>query len=243
MDILSLLSLALAPGLAICIFIYWQDRFEKEPMRLLSLSFFLGMVSTIPAILLSKLGAMIGLNHESDSLIFSLISCILGIGLTEEYSKYFFVRYEAFKRDAFNEPFDGITYGVMVAMGFATLENVLYVFGAESEDGGGMTVGWLRMFTAVPSHATDGIIIGYFLGLEKYKGVKNFGLIGLGLAAVLHGFYDFFLFNSHVPGLILGALVSLILGIRYSLKAIKLHQQGSPFNPANNKSENVIEKE
>lgn len=233
MDILSLTSLALAPGLAICIYIYWQDKFEKEPLRLLILSFFLGMVSTIAAVLLSSLGEMIGLDHESDSLIFSFISCVLGIGLTEEYSKYVFVRYEAFKREAFNEPYDGITYSVMVAMGFATLENVMYVFNAESENGGGMTVGWLRMFTAVPAHATDGIIIGFFLGLEKYKGVKGLGLIGLALAAVLHGCYDFFLFNSHVPGLVIGALVSLILGVRYSLKAIKIHQLGSPFNPAN----------
>ena len=47
-----LVALALAPGLAIMIFVYWKDKFEKEPKQLLALSFLLGALSIIPAIIL-----------------------------------------------------------------------------------------------------------------------------------------------------------------------------------------------
>jgi RsiW-degrading membrane proteinase PrsW (M82 family) len=230
MNPIALLSLAIAPGLAIGVYVYWQDKFDKEPLHLLLLSFFYGMLSVIPAVLLSELGTALGFDPESSSLGFSLLSCVIGIGLVEEYSKYLFVRYGAYRRNAFNEPYDGITYSVMVSMGFATLENVLYVFNSEAEDGGGMSTGILRMFTAVPAHATFAIIIGYYLGQAKHNQQPAVGIIGLFLAALLHGVYDFFLFNSNRPGLVLGALLSLLIGLGYSRKAIRLHQQASPFN-------------
>ena len=233
MGALQLLALSIAPGLAICIYIYWQDRFEKEPLKLLFTSFFLGIISVIPTLLLSTVAEWLGSNPGSESLLISLMSCILGIGLVEEYCKYIFVRYDAYKKNAFNEPYDGITYSVMVSMGFATLENILYVFGAESESGNGGLIGIMRMFTSVPAHASFAVIVGYHLGLAKYDNRKNHGLTGLAVASVLHGLYDFFLFNSHIPGMVLGALVSLYFGIRYSLKAIRLHQSASPYYGSN----------
>ena len=134
-------------------------------------------------------------------------------------------RYFLFPRRAFNEPFDGITYCVMISMGFATIENVMYVMD------GGVTTALLRMVTAVPAHATFGIIMGYYLGLKKFDSENRYyGLKALGFAALLHGAYDFFLFINYYPGMAIGALLSLRYGIIFSRKAIKLHQQASPFN-------------
>ena len=124
---MKLALLTLAPSIAICIFIYWQDKFEKEPRRLLLTSFLLGMLSVIPTLLLSAVGQSLGFEPFSNDIVWSLISCIIGIGLVEEYCKFFFVRFHAYQKPAFNEPFDGITYSVMVAMGFATVENIMYV--------------------------------------------------------------------------------------------------------------------
>lgn len=168
-----------------------------------------------------------GFVHESTNLIWSLASCVLGIGLVEEYSKYFFVRYYAYKKPAFNEPFDGITYCVIVSMGFATIENFMYVF----QHGFGTAV--LRMFLSVPAHAVFGVIMGYHLGLQKHYGKKHAGAYGLMLAAGLHGLFDFFLFQSYIPGMFLGALASFYFGVRYSLRAIKMHNDLSPFNGKN----------
>lgn len=218
-----LAALAAAPGLAISIFIYWKDKFDREPKRLLIRSFFLGALSTIPAIILSLAGQVLGLDPGSDQLMWSLISCIVGIGLTEEGAKYFFVRYFAYRNKAFNEPFDGITYSVMVAMGFATLENFLYVFEY------GIQTAVIRMFLSVPAHAVFGVIIGYYLGHQKCGTLKGAGPAGLILASVLHGLFDFFLFNDQITGSFLGAIASFYLGVRFSLRAIRQHQQRSPF--------------
>ena len=223
-------ALAAAPGLAICIYIYWKDKFDPEPRSLLVKSFFLGIGSVIMTLLISAIILpQFGFEHESTNLVWSLASCVLGIGLVEEYSKYFFVRYFAYEKSAFDEPFDGITYCVIVSMGFATLENFMYVF--QNEDG--FKVALMRMVFSVPAHAVFGVIMGYHLGLQKHYGRKSAGVYGLMLAAGLHGLFDFFLLQSYIPGLFLGAVASLFFGLRYSLRAIKMHSEISPFNGKN----------
>lgn len=217
-----LVALAVAPGLAISIYIFWKDKFEREPKQLLVWSFVLGMLSILPAMLL-ELFADKYFPHNERNIFQTALYAWFGVGLIEEGCKYFFTRNFAYKNKAFNEPFDGITYSVMVAMGFATAENILYVLE------GGMGVGIVRMFTAVPAHATFGIMIGYYLGIEKIVGRKYLGITGLLMATTFHAAYDFFLFVDYVPGMWIGAFVSLYYGIRFSLRAIKQHQQSSPF--------------
>jgi RsiW-degrading membrane proteinase PrsW (M82 family) len=217
-----LFALAIAPALAICIYIYWKDKFEKEPRRSLIWSFILGVASCFPAMALEGAAQQIGLD-KGRNIMTTAAYAFLGVGLVEEGCKYFFTRFFAYRSSSFNEPFDGITYSVMVAMGFAAFENVMYV------SNGGYSVALMRMVTAVPAHATFGIIIGYYLGLQKTKQMKYAGIKGLLLAAALHGSYDFFLFMNYLPGMWVGALLSLYIGLRFSMNAIKLHQLVSPF--------------
>jgi RsiW-degrading membrane proteinase PrsW (M82 family) len=112
-------------------------------------------------------------------------------------------------------------------MGFATLENVLYVYQY------GMATGIMRMFTAVPAHATFAIVMGFFLGKAKFahRQVLLYSITALLAASLFHGTYDYFLFISYVPGIWIGAVVSLVIGFVLSRKAIRLHQQISPFIP------------
>ena len=113
----------------------------------------------------------------------------------------------------------------MVGMGFATLENVLYVFEY------GASTGFLRMFTAVPAHATFAVLMGYFLGKAKFTRHKEitYSILALLIATAFHGSYDYFWFISYVPGIWLGGILSLIAALILSKKAILLHQQASPF--------------
>lgn len=223
MNALVLLTLAVAPGLTIMIFVYWQDKFERESIKLMFTSFLLGMVAIVPAIFLEEAG-MSWIPPVNETFRIFIMAFVV-VGCSEEICKYMMLRLHAYRKSEFNEPFDGITYSVMVSMGFATLENIFYVYQY------GMGNALLRMFTAVPAHATFGILMGYYAGLAKFRNNSlQLHLQGLLSAILLHGAYDFFLMLNSIPLIALGALVSLILGIRYSLKAIQLHQQISPFN-------------
>jgi RsiW-degrading membrane proteinase PrsW (M82 family) len=147
----------------------------------------------------------------------------------EEFSKFAFVRFILYRNKNFNEPFDGIVYAVMVSMGFATLENVFYVFNF------GYTTGVLRMFTAVPAHATFGILMGYYLGLAKFSHTRGLilTLVALLVPTAFHGAYDYFWFIAEIQNVYTGiwvcAIISLLVAFALSRKAIRLHQQASPF--------------
>ncbi|MBK9247306.1 MAG: PrsW family intramembrane metalloprotease [Ignavibacteria bacterium] len=226
MSFLVLMALAVAPGLAIAIYVYWRDKFEREPLSLMVKCFVLGMVSIIPAILLELLGTKVFGNYSPDNFFQTAFHAFVIVGLSEEWSKYLFLKGYAYRKSDFNEPYDGITYSVMVSMGFATLENIMYV--AQ----GGFEVAILRMFLSVPAHATFGVIMGYYVGLAKFRQHSlRLRMIGLFLAMLFHGAYDFCLFLNTVSYLVLGALASLIIGVVLSLKAIKHHAVYSPFNP------------
>lgn len=223
----SLLTLALAPAVAVMLYIYWKDTHEKEPLALLLKCFIGGMFSIIPAMLLEVLGGILGFGISNNSLG-TLFYAFGVVGFSEEISKYFFVRKLAYNHRAFNEPFDGIVYCVMVSMGFAALENVMYVFE------GGVPTAVARMFTAVPAHATFACIMGFFMGMAKFSGKNAFLLNSAGLfgAIFFHGAYDYFLFENNIPGIYSGAFVSLIVALLLSRSAIKIHQHNSPFKPS-----------
>lgn len=115
-------------------------------------------------------------------------SAFLCAAIPEEFFK-FRVLQKVSKNKAFDEPMDGIVYGAVASLGFATLENVLYCL-----DGGlGMVIA--RAFTAVPAHASFGAIMGYYFSKQHFSGSKV-GVFSKAyvIPMVLHGLYDYFLF-------------------------------------------------
>ncbi|MDO5971811.1 YhfC family glutamic-type intramembrane protease [Flavivirga aquimarina] len=223
---MNLLLLAIAPIFIIIIYIYFKDKYEKEPKRLLFYNVLLGAFISIAitSILYYASDFIIPLPNET-SIFQQFIKAFFVVGLIEEFSKYVIVRYYAQRHKEFDEPFDGIIYAVMVSMGFAATENILYVLH------GGYQTALIRAFTAVPAHATFGVLMGYFMGKAKFSNNKiSLNLIGLLAATMFHGAYDFFLFIDFVPGIWIGAFISLFIGIFFSQKAIKHHQKNSNFN-------------
>lgn len=234
---MQLLLLALAPGAAIILYIYLKDKHEREPLMLLLISFIYGALSTLATLAISLPLEMLILTKEED-VVHQFVNAFFKVALVEEFSKFFFVRFILYRNKNFNEPFDGIVYAVMVSMGFATVENIIYVF-----QYGAMT-GVLRMFTAVPAHAAFGVLMGFFLGKAKFTHRRQFwfSILALAAATVFHGAYDYFWFISYVPGIWIGAIISLVVGFILARKAIRLHQQASPFIEANQQPPFVQEK-
>jgi len=218
---MGLLALAIAPGIAICLFIYFKDKYNKEPWGLLFWLFVLGMFSVIPALfaetaLTKPVERMVG-----ESVFYTALFSYIIVGLSEELSKFLVLRYYAFKRKAFDDPFDGIVYAVMVGMGFATLENIGYV----------TNYGWgtalTRMFLSVPAHASFAVLMGYHVGLAKFDTARRSRYLVLAVfwPVLFHGTFDFFLFLGKSWLHIIGALLSFVVAVRLSLKLIRRKQK------------------
>ncbi len=224
-----LLALAIAPGIAISLYIYVKDQYNREPNLNLALSFMFGILCTMPAgltqmLLTVSLDAVI----PQKNIVHSLILAYPIVGLSEEFCKFFVLRYYAFPKKTFDEPFDGIVYGVFISMGFATLENIGYVF----QNGIGTAL--VRMFLSVPAHASFGILMGYFVGMAKFNYERRSEYLwkGLLIAIFFHGTFDFLLFLQEdaivtqfaSKGLLVaGAIASFLLATRLARKAIREH--------------------
>lgn len=224
MEVLILLILAIAPGFAIMIYMYLQDIHEPEPFGQLAKGFGYGVLSMLLATGVTYL-IYRSIHLDNHSFKDMAIKAFVVVAVIEEVSKFLFIRGILYRSDQFNEPFDGIIYSLMVGMGFALTENIIYVFNG---DGGTALV---RMFSAVPAHAVFAVIMGFFLGEAKleHKHTFLYGLAALVTATIAHGVYDYFLFISFVPGIWIGAVVSLIVGYFIARKAIEIHQDASPF--------------
>lgn len=223
------LALALAPTLAIVLFIIYRDKFDREPPTVLAGSFFYGMIATVPAIALEIGAGYFGLEKTIHG---TVIFVFFGVALVEEFVKFVPLRIYSFNRRSFDEPLDGIVHGVMVGLGFATLENLLYVY----QNGIGVAIA--RMFLSVPGHAAYGVIMGYFFGKAKFNYRNRLGLLltGLLVATFFHGLYDSCLFvsqkvadNTTKAILVLSALTTDIMAYIFAARLIRQHRRISRF--------------
>src|SRR5512137_2600832 len=148
----NLLFISLAPILIIAFYIYNRDKYEKEPIPLLLKALFAGILIVLPVVLIEKL-----LSYPSEmmeGLPAVAYTAFAVAALTEEGMKFLAFLFFFWNNRNFNEKFDGIVYSVYIALGFAGIENILYVYS------GGYGVGLIRAITAVPAHALFGIVMG-----------------------------------------------------------------------------------
>ena len=186
------LAAALLPCVLLGYYIFRKDSVESEPSGLLVKLFLLGCLSTVPAVILESVGmyilGMIGLSGT----LLVVIENFLVVGIAEEFSKRFMLRIGSWNDPAFNYLFDGVVYGVFVALGFAGLENIGYIMGF------GLEVAPIRGLAAIPLHAICGLFMGHFYGLEKAytrygyaDAARKSCFLSLLIPVLIHGFYDF----------------------------------------------------
>ena len=183
------LLITILPSLAILFYFIYSDKF-KEPRKIIIITFLLGVLITIPA---GYLNHYVMETFENNSRVNNaLIGGFFAGGLVEESLKFLVFYFYVLKEKAFNEPMDAIVYGVVVSLGFATLENYDYVFRiAEEYEMSPLDMAIGRAYTAVPMHALCGVIMGFYFGMYAFvSGGKNLSL-ALIVPYIFHGTYNF----------------------------------------------------
>lgn len=219
MEALKLIYLAAGPGIAIAVYLHYSDKWEREPHAMVARSFLFGALAWFPSYIYEDIfQTLFGLKNilaDPGSFAWWQIPfyAFFGVALSEELCKFLFLKGLIYDHREFNEPFDGIVYGGVMGCGFATLENLIYVIE------GGYGVGIVRMLTAVPGHAFEGMILGYFMGRAKFCPMPGKNLArGLLSVIFLHGAYDAIAF-THAPWAIYPVVAIVALGIYLGLKA------------------------
>lgn len=223
---MALLLLGLAPVLVILVYIYYRDKYEKEPLNLLMRGLIAGGGIVLPVVVVEFVLTKIG--KPITGLYSAAYTAFVVAAFTEEFFKFLAVILLFWRNPNFNERFDGIVYAVFVSLGFALVENLLYVY----QNGAG--VGFLRAFTAVPAHAMFGVIMGYRLALAKFVNYKKSYnvILAFVLPLLFHGIYDFLLMSQKTYLLIF--FVPLLVFMYYRANCrINETIKASIFKPTN----------
>lgn len=241
-----------------------EDKKNPEPKGKIIQVFLWGMLATVPALaaeiaLSCAFGFSCSLNNGFslysnplllNTVVSSLILVFAVTAITEETFKYLVVRAEVLKNKEFDEPVDAMIYSIVAALGFASAENVLFAF---NSGGNPFPVVTVRFFTAVLIHALAGGIIGYHIGRIKFEqmkknqflpGIKSTGrairfqLLGIFLAVLLHGVYNFLVgMGTNLAMLqIIGLIITAAFIISLAFDRLKSYALAAGSNFDYNKS-------
>ena len=203
---LMLLALALGPGVFWVWYFYHRDKYEPEPAALIVKIFLLGVLITFPVAIVEGL---FGLFIASQVVMGVIIAPIV-----EEYGKFWVVRRFAYQNVEFDEPMDGIVYAASTALGFASLENILYVFLAYMTSPS-LALGTIlvRAIFSVPGHALFSSVWGYALGRARFMAAeRREGIVlqGLVLGMVLHGIFNLLLISAEVVAYVMAIFILVL---------------------------------
>ncbi|MBM7661221.1 RsiW-degrading membrane proteinase PrsW (M82 family) [Bacillus mesophilus] len=183
---LGIITAGIAPGVALLSYFYLKDQYDSEPVSMVVRTFIFGAILVFPIMFIQYVLTEEQVIHSP------LMQSFLAAGLLEEFFKWFILFFIAYKHVEFDEIYDGIVYGASVSLGFATAENIIYLFAH------GVDIAMGRALLPVSSHALFGVIMGYYLGKSKFtfgSVKKRFLLWSLMIPFILHGLYNFIIYS------------------------------------------------
>ncbi|KGR79572.1 glutamic-type intramembrane protease PrsW [Ureibacillus manganicus] len=151
-----ILSAAIAPGLALFSYFYLRNQMSTEPRRTLFQAFIYGAFITFPIMFIQYV------LQEEGVFASPFIANVLFSSTIEEFFKWLVIFVVIYGHVEFDDPYDGILYGASVSLGFATVENVLYLLSF------GIDTAFMRAILPVSSHALYGVLMGYYFGKSKF---------------------------------------------------------------------------
>ncbi len=164
------LTLSFIPSLLLLRFLYKRDE-NPEPHGILLRTFFLGFAGAIPVLIITFPLAPFFYKFQNPMLA-AIYWSVFCAAIPEEIIKFLIILKYSSKKSAFDEPMDGIVYGVTASLGFATIESIMHI--AKT----GYAIALTRAIMAVPAHACFGAVMGYFIGMAHFhKKGKNCYLV------------------------------------------------------------------
>ena len=220
-----LLIASIAPAIIIMYLIYRHDT-VKEPISMLVKAFFGGVLSIAITLIITY--PILGIELNS-GVMKSFFDAFFKAGIPEELSKWLIFYWLIRKAKDFDQYYDGILYAIFISMGFALVENIMYVF----ENGMGTAI--VRSIISVPGHMLFAVPMGYYLSLSRFEtgaSARFHVFLSLAIPILLHGTFDFILMYSGAKGAVNSGLAVLLLLTfvtfdifmwRYGLRKIKEH--------------------
>jgi protease PrsW len=220
-----LLIASIAPAFIIMYIVYRHDT-VKEPLSMLAKAFFGGVLSIAITLIITYPILHIELNS---GVMKSFFDAFFKAGIPEELSKWLIFYWLIRKAKDFDQYYDGILYAIFISMGFALVENIMYVFE------NGMTTAIVRSIISVPGHMLFAVPMGYYLSLSRFEtgaSARFHVFLSLAIPILLHGTFDFILMYMGAKGAINSGLAVLLLLAfvifdifmwRYGLRKIKEH--------------------
>jgi protease PrsW len=210
-------AIAVLPAILLITWLYMQDKIHPEPKRAVYRLFLLGAAVVLPAGLLEQKMMNADLPHSTGVRV-TLMTAFFVAGMIEEFLKAAVFERAALQKGLIKYPIDAIVYAGAVGLGFATVENILYVTSS------GFSTALLRSVTAVPAHFMFAILMGHFFAESVWNQKRR--ALGYIVPAIAHGIYDSFaLSNGWLMDvfLVIYLLILMEISLRLIDKAKQLH--------------------
>lgn len=218
---------ALSPVAALIILLLVVDRHDKEPAKLLIKQFIAGCLVSIPAIFLE--GYLERFNIFPETLLGIAYTSFIVAGLTEEFLKRSSVYIVSYHKPAFNEKLDGIIYCAFASLGFAAVENIMYIINFQAEN---PSIALYRGIFSVPGHMLFAVTMGYYISLSKFAPtlalMRRYKVKSLLYPVLLHGTFNFIL-SLNVSWLFVFIPFVIFLWI-FNIKKLRSFSKESRYN-------------
>ncbi len=227
-----LMSAALLPALLLMLYIRQKDKIEQEPLGLVLSIAALGALTTITATILEEIGeTVLSIFLPQTSIVYTFLFYFVFVAGSEELGKFVVMKLRTWKSKEFNYTYDAVVYAVAASLGFAALENVLYVIQ------GGFGTALMRALTSLPGHTVFGVFMGLHYGLARRAAARGDQKtadrelrLSFLVPVLIHGFYDFCLSAEGWIWILIFFPFYILMVILAILKVKKLSKTDAPVD-------------
>ncbi len=214
MELYAIIPLFIAPAIFVLLILLAIKSMDREAYKLFVSSYFMGLLTAVPMAVALYLVSHYWLTHVNSLRRILFFSAAL-MGFLPEFFKFLFLRFYCIPRDSLTKPFDGILFSIMISMGYATTANI-YFFYFWDYSQSLATV----LYTLPFANLLIGMILGFFVGIGKFRTNHIDSLTGLGIATFFQAFYNFCLISQDYLLLGLVGAGTLIISIMLSVKSL-----------------------